>query len=910
MVWAGLLACTGRLDAADLAVSGVTLAPGSTASVVVSGAIVAELASSIEVVLQIVPQADAVGTVTFTPAVTAGDVDIAQFPLPQADPWAGAGNFIPLDTNMSFSDVLNGATLDNGDVPVLVTFSGNLFSFPIVASANAVGTWDIRLDNITALPSGWFGNGLDPIPGNITNGTITVSQSLCNSNAECNDNDPCTDNICIDFACTFPTNTDPCDDGDACTTNDTCSGGVCVGGAAPNCDDADACTDDACDSLTGCVHPANTDPCDDGNACTTADTCDGAGTCVGGAAPNCSDGNDCTDDSCDPAFGCVHTNNTAACDDDLFCTVNDACSGSSCSGVPRDCTAASDQCNIGVCNETTDACEPQPVADSTSCDDGDVCTEPDLCSGGGCVGAMIQGCQPCTDALACDDSEICTDDLCVGGTCQNPANGVCPTLSLRSDQVCYGGLGNNTVVVSVDMLGMTGLGGPIVGGQFFIDYDPTRLDFIQMDPGDAPFTFELAELVDETNGTIEYAVVPGLGVGGTNADTTMARITFQTIAACTPFVRFDTLHAPPNSVTVLGSPAPVLPFLENMAPISIDVTAPVLTCPNDISLHADAGTCSAVVNWVEPTATDNCDGPLPVTCTSFPVMGLGNGDTFASGQPTQITCQATDSCGNMSQCSFTVTVSNFNEVFVDVEFEGVDPSVFTRCVTFGLSNCGTGQPVEFVPRQIAITNGAATGVSVLVPCGAYDCMTARDTLHTLRSTAQDFSDDGKTYSATFTGDPSAGGDWLTGGNLNDDLFVDIVDFGVFALQFNTFVGASTDCFTPFPHSDINGDGMVGAADFTFFQQNFSVGSDPDCCEASPLQFSDPSREPIMRISVRELVTMGLSDLVRSDLNNDGWLDVQDVAAFLNGARGDDRDGDRIHRPIGVPGSIKRTRHPR
>ena len=105
-------------------------------------------------------------------------------------------------------------------------------------------------------------------------------------------------------------NTAPCDDANACTTADTCAGGVCVGGPAPNCDDGNPCTDDSCSPATGCVHVNNAASCDDANACTTADTCAG-GVCVGGPAPNCDDGNGCTDDSCSPATGCVHVNNTA-----------------------------------------------------------------------------------------------------------------------------------------------------------------------------------------------------------------------------------------------------------------------------------------------------------------------------------------------------------------------------------------------------------------------------------------------------------------------------------------------------------------------------------------------------------------------------------------------------------------------
>ena len=124
----------------------------------------------------------------------------------------------------------------------------------------------------------------------------------------------CANNICISGstcdgagACVGGApNTAPCNDGNACTTADTCAGGVCVGGPAPNCNDGNVCTTDTCDPATGCVNTNNTSTCADGNACTTADTCSG-GQCIGGPPLNCNDGTVCTTDSCNPATGCVNT---------------------------------------------------------------------------------------------------------------------------------------------------------------------------------------------------------------------------------------------------------------------------------------------------------------------------------------------------------------------------------------------------------------------------------------------------------------------------------------------------------------------------------------------------------------------------------------------------------------------------
>jgi len=69
------------------------------------------------------------------------------------------------------------------------------------------------------------------------------------------------------------------------------------------CDDGNVCTDDTCDPATGCVNTNNVASCDDSNACTTGDACS-AGACVSGPAADCNDENPCTADSCSAESGC------------------------------------------------------------------------------------------------------------------------------------------------------------------------------------------------------------------------------------------------------------------------------------------------------------------------------------------------------------------------------------------------------------------------------------------------------------------------------------------------------------------------------------------------------------------------------------------------------------------------------
>ncbi len=81
-----------------------------------------------------------------------------------------------------------------------------------------------------------------------------------------------------------------------------------------------------------------------------------------------------------------------------------------------------------------------------------------------------------------------------------------------------------------------------------------------------------------------------------------------------------------------------------------DQTAPVVTCPANITATTPIGFCTVAVSFT-PTATDNCAGA--VTITSVPASG----SLFAIGT-TLVTVTATDVCGNASTCTFNVTVSD------------------------------------------------------------------------------------------------------------------------------------------------------------------------------------------------------------------------------------------------------------
>lgn len=315
--------------------------------------------------------------------------------------------------------------------------------------------------------------------------------------------------------------------------------------------------------------------------------------------------------------------------------------------------------------------------------------------------------------------------------------------------------------------------------------------------------------------------------------------------------------------------------------IVIDEEAPSITCPANIAVNADAGGTNAYVNVPPPPSIeDNC-GILSVTND---YNGTPNASDTYSGGSTLVKWTVADVFGNTSTCGHTITVAPFNELSVSVQLSPTVSANLNRCVTFELFDCaGSTATVEAV---IPFTFGLSLEQVVLVPAGTWTCMTARDRLHTLRRTANNFRIVGTRYVASFTGNVATGGDWLVGGNLNDDPYIDILDFGLLSMRWGTTYDSNADstpdghtsCATPSPHSDITGNGIVNLGDFTFIQINFLKQSEANCCGLR----SDEWGGPLASIRVDELPAEW-AGMAAADVNRDGVIDQFDLAeVVMNG----------------------------
>jgi hypothetical protein len=442
--------------------------------------------------------------------------------------------------------------------------------------------------------------------------------------------------------------------------------------------------------------------------------------------------------------------------------------------------------------------------------------------------------------------------------------------------------------------------GVINGGQFVIFWDPTCLEFVSIAPGGDPYVFEIMELLNVYGpGSLFYAVgVDPFGGVGVNGNAVLATVTFTKIGVCNECNITIGGENPYNALLTDDDGQPVGVNPEDGKPI-YDQDVLTIDVPDDVVTNVDCNFPTAVETWGPPTASSDCDGAT-LQCTGtypdgtpIPPAKIMNGGEFPIGVST-ICCTATSVlCGDTLEDCWTVTVNDQTSLDVTIQLSPIIAAHdLARCIEFELfANC-VEAPLDF---GAVIHFGGMwdhTGHftdSIKIPdAGQWFCITARDQLHTLRSTAWLECVDG-VYEAVFKGDPFWGGNWLVGGNLDgykksnpnaSHNVIDILDFGQFVAHYLDVVEPNTDCLTEYPngHADINGDGVVDALDFAFIMMNFLAESKDACCPDA----ASGNWTARTEVSVRELRQMGMGELSVADLNNDGLVNTADMAAFTAG----------------------------
>lgn len=171
-----------------------------------------------------------------------------------------------------------------------------------------------------------------------------------------------------------------------------------------------------------------------GAACGAAGDCE-SGFCVDGVCcSSACDGGAC--DACSAAAGakvdgdCELLTGTA-CDDGDACTQVDLCNAGACAGNSPVACAALDECHeAGACDPATGQCSSPNKPDGSACDDGSACSKVDACQAGVCTGADLVEC-PAIDQ--CHNPGIC-----------DPATGLCDAPAKADGSACDDGIACTT----------------------------------------------------------------------------------------------------------------------------------------------------------------------------------------------------------------------------------------------------------------------------------------------------------------------------------------------------------------------------------------------------------------------------------------------------------------------------------
>ena len=225
-----------------------------------------------------------------------------------------------------------------------------------------------------------------------------------------------------------------------CDLEETCTGtgAVCPADAKSTAECRAAA--DVCDAAESCDGLGDSCPADGFEAPTTecrasAGACDLAESCTGTSSSCPADAKstaECRASAgvCDPTESCDGVNND--CPGDGFVT------GTECRASTGDCDPAES------CEGSGPACPPDTVEpDGTSCDDGNVCTTPDECQSGICVGNFLicgNGTVEASCGEECDDGNNSDGDCC-SSTCKAEDLGT---------QTCGRGVCEQTVDVCVN----------------------------------------------------------------------------------------------------------------------------------------------------------------------------------------------------------------------------------------------------------------------------------------------------------------------------------------------------------------------------------------------------------------------------------------------------------------------------
>lgn len=439
---------------------------------------------------------------------------------------------------------------------------------------------------------------------------------------------------------------------------------------------------------------------------------------------------------------------------------------------------------------------------------------------------------------------------------QNPP--ATPTLSLTaSDSTLQTGQ-----QFTVDVA-MNATSASLTGLQLAMNYDQTKLRLDSVAPAtSSPFAAEIAEQINNTNGTLRYASGVDETQSATSSAANLVTLSFTALTnetcGAAGLVSFGTVSGTTTKFA-LADATTLTPNLGTFASIKIDGSLPVLNnVLANVSVATDAGsTFGAYVANPGVTVSDNCDTLTPTLLITYPSSSTASAwpsDGMFPIGTTTLAWSVTDASGNSASASRTIVVANYQLVNTTMSFDGPFVNASTRSIRFKAGS--NTQVLSLSASGSPFSGGSINAIQVPV-AASYLCLSAKDAAHSITDTAA-ATISGVRYEAAFS---------LQQGDSNDDDVVDIVDFGIFVAARGA--GKALDAA-----SNFNSDTVIGTADFSYIGINFFDAG--EACGAYN------GATPRSRIKVTELRRSGRGELAIADINGDGWVDTTDITLFLQG----------------------------
>jgi hypothetical protein len=160
---------------------------------------------------------------------------------------------------------------------------------------------------------------------------------------------------------------------------------------------------------------------------------------------------------------------------------------------------------------------------------------------------------------------------------------------------------------------------------------------------------------------------------------------------------------------------------QNQTVVIDDNTPPVITCPFNITVSADANQCGAIVNYNQPSATDNCgNGVLPTSIPGYTYKGIFGGHAYflsnSATTPENAHAQAIATGGHLvtiNSAAENTFVANFNSStriwigYTDRITEGTYKWITNEPVTY--TNWASGEPNNAGDEDWAVINWTGVG---------------------------------------------------------------------------------------------------------------------------------------------------------------------------------------------------------